>query len=174
MLLTLTSLSGAYCIANTIFIRRNMNLLKQNMFMTLHGTREFKSVDIRKEDTIYKLNWIEDKECMLYKQDFLNCPYKLKYFDNVDDCKQFCLETKIKFNHASFNKIKIEKLYYTGDSDNICMLTNGDEYTIVGKMTDKEFKKYLVKNNQLPFNKLNMLLFIALIIYLNYLNYQSP
>jgi len=163
MLLTLTSLSGLYSISNMILIKNNKNLLKNNKFLSLRGEKTLGEITISKDSILYKVNYIKNDD-FLINDNILNCQFDK--FNTVDECKHFCIENKLEFENNFYNKIVIDDL-----NNNIWVLCKDKKYTIVKKMTYNDFKNQIIKTNQLPFNKLNMILFLILLIIYNESNY---
>lgn len=173
MLKTITCLSGIYCASNIILITKNIKLINQNMIMTLNGRSTLNNSPIFKNSNDHTIWWINNKTCMLYNVD---SPFKTAMFsdntdqfqtlcfNDVDECKNYCMENKMKFDNISYDQIKIETI----DTDKIWMLYDSttSRYTILSKTTESEFKQFMIKKHQLPFRKINFILFVALLVLL--------
>jgi hypothetical protein len=170
MLLTLTSLSGFYGISNFMFIKNNKYLLKHDNFLSLRGKKSLGQITIEKNSILYKINYVKDNNFTLYKINYaknnnftLNnkiLTYQTKKFDSTEECKNFCISNNLNFDNSIYNKIVIDDQ----NTDNVWMLQYSDKYTIMNKMSNDEFKSQIIKTNQLPLNKLNIILFIVLLI----------
>lgn len=162
MLISAICLSGMYSTANIFLVAKNIQLVKQNLIMTLNGKRELKKTHIIRDDhENYIIRWIDDKHCMKYGNGA-----NIQHFYDIEGCKNYCIENKMIFDKDNYNKAKIED----NVTSKIWMLYNGNRYTILSRMNESEFKKLMIKNNQLPFSKINFILFIGLVGVYVYLN----
>jgi hypothetical protein len=157
MLLTLTSLSGLYGISNMIFIRNNKNLLKSGKFLSLRGKKSLGQIELSKNSKLYIINYVKDDNFTLNNKILT---YQTKKFDTTEDCKNFCLNSNLNFDNSIYNKIVIDDQ----NPDNIWLLQFSEKYTIMNKMSYNDFKKQIIKTNQLPLNKLNIVLFMVLLV----------
>jgi len=158
MLLTLASLSGSYCIANQIFVRRNKNLLQYNEFLSLRGRKTITHFNYENSHKINYINYIRSNKL---SNDRLTDIYKIQNFNNPDECKNFCIDKNLKFDNTIYNQLVIDD----ENSSNVWILyNNSKEYTIIRNMSLESFKKEIINTNRLPFSKLNIILFMVLMI----------
>lgn len=178
MLETFICVSGIYSASNIILLAKNIKSVKYNTIKTLNGIFELRKDRIFTDNNTHNIYWINDKTCMLYN---IDRPFRTAMFDNntdkfktlcfndVDECKNYCIEHKMKFDNVSYGKIKIETI----DINKIWMVYNitNMQYTILPRTTEDEFKKFMIKKHQLPFRKINFILFLALLIFYAESNY---
>jgi len=158
MLLTLVSLSGLYGISNMIFVRRNKTLLQYNKFLSLRGKKVLSQHTSVKESVPYRFNYIKSDKL---SNDKLNDNYQIQKFDSTDECKNFCIDRNLKFDYTIYNQIVIDD----ENSSNVWILyNNSKEYTIIRNISLESFKKEIINRNRLPFSKLNLILFMVLMI----------
>ena len=157
MLLTLASISGLYGISNQILMKKNKNLLKSDVFLSLRGKKSIGQITISKNSILYKINYIKDNNFTVNNKILT---YETQKFNSTEECKNFCINNKLEFDNSIYNKIVIDD----PSSENIWLLRYSDKYTIMKKMSCNDFKNQIIKTNQLPFNKLNIILLVILII----------
>lgn len=157
MLLTLASLSGLYHFSNLIFIKRNKHLLKNNIFLSLKGKKSLGQITMSKNDISYKINYIKDNNFTINNKILT---YQTQKFSGTEECKNFCINNNLKFDYLIYDKIVIDD----PNPDNIWILRYSEKYTIIRKMSVDDFKNQIIKTNKLPLNKLNIILFMILLI----------
>lgn len=159
MLLTLTSLSGLYCLTNMMFVKRNRTLLKNNMFFSIRCKNFLEETTILNDSISYKINHIKSDKLSIDK--YFAGSYRIQKFNTVEECKTFCTNnSNLKFDYSCYNNIVIDD----ENCKNIWVIYNYHQYAIIKPMPIDTFKSQIIKNNQLPFNKLNIVLFIALLV----------
>lgn len=162
MLPTLISLSGFYGISNMILVKRNKNLLKNNIFLSLKGRKTLDQITIIKDSIPYRINYIKSDKLSI--NNFLlvdeDKTYQTTKFNTTEECKNFCMNNNLVFDNSIYEKIVIDDK----NLDNIWVLRHSEKYTIMKKMNSDDFKNHILKTNQLPLNKLNIILFMILII----------
>lgn len=160
MLLTLTSLSGFYCFANTMLVKRNKNLLKYNLFLSIRGKKSLGQITIIKDFIPHHINYIRSNQLSIEKFSSVDEIYHIQNFNTTEECKNFCINKNLKFDYSFYNKVFIDEK----NTENIWIIYNSNEYTIVRNMSTENFKNQIIKNNQLPFNRFNIILFIVLLV----------
>lgn len=159
MLPTLISLSGLYQFSNMILVKRNKNLLKNNIFISLKGRKTLDQITVVEDSVPYRINYIKSDQIsnLLVDGDKI---FQTTKFNTTEECKNYCMDNNLVFDNSIYEKIVIEDK----NPDNIWILRHYEKYTIVKKMNCDDFKNYILKTNQLPLNKLNIILFMILVI----------